>query len=195
MCLCLCLCLYLRLYLYNGGPAHRLPQALGMVGRSFVRDELLSAAADSAERRRPSSPGDSADGAQLYPAGGTKAAAANATAVAARRWQPPPLVANLEAPRKGSSVLVGMAGTRAGVVGGQQRPYPPAGHWRSSDLYRAQQHTAAHSSAFRRVIVGGLDCMLAVCWRLHPACLLQPTPWRCLSLRPSPWAPPSAALF
>jgi hypothetical protein len=83
-------------------------QALGMVGRSFVRDELLSAAAaDAAERRRPSSPGDSSDGGPYYPAGGTKAAVANATAVAVRRWQPPPLVANLEPPRKGSSVLVG----------------------------------------------------------------------------------------
>lgn len=112
-----------------------------MVGRSFVRDELLSAAAaDSAERRRPSSPGDSAD--HLYPAGGTKAAFANATAVAARRWQPPPLVANLEAPRKGSSVLVGVAGTLGRLVVDEAVPACRAlAQQRSASV---QQHTAAH---------------------------------------------------
>jgi hypothetical protein len=82
-------------------------KALATVGRSFVKETGgtgAAAAAASSDGRRPSSPGDS-DG-MLYPVGGTKAAVANAMAVAARQWQKPPLVANLEPPRRGSSVLV-----------------------------------------------------------------------------------------
>lgn len=85
-------------------------KALNNSGRSFVRESAgmgATAAAGSPDAvgRRPSSPGDSENG-MLYPAGGTRAAAANAAALTARQWQPPPLVANLEPPRKGSSVLV-----------------------------------------------------------------------------------------
>jgi hypothetical protein len=85
-------------------------KALNACGRSFVRESAgvgATAAAGSPDAvgRRPSSPGDS-DSGMLYPAGGTRAAAANAAALTARQWQPPPLVANLEPPRKGSSVLV-----------------------------------------------------------------------------------------
>lgn len=84
-------------------------KALNNSGRSFVRESAgmgATAAAGSPDAvgRRPS-PGDSENG-MLYPAGGTRAAAANAAALTARQWQPPPLVANLEPPRKGSSVLV-----------------------------------------------------------------------------------------
>lgn len=86
-----------------------MTKALGTVGRSFVKEGTGTAAAAAAagDGRRPSSPGDSEG--SLYPAGGTKAAVANAAAVAARQWQPPPLVANLEPPRNGSSVLVSIA--------------------------------------------------------------------------------------
>jgi hypothetical protein len=83
-------------------------RALATVGRSFVKEPGgaggVAAAAAASDGRRPSSPGDSEG--MLYPVGGTKAAVANAMAVAARQWQKPPLVANLEPPRRGSSVLV-----------------------------------------------------------------------------------------
>lgn len=109
-------------------------KAAGTVGRSLVREPAptmggggagggagAAAAAGGGgdgERRSSyggggSSGGDSDGWPGLYPAGGVKAAAANATAVAARRWQPPPLVTNLEPPRKGSPVLVSVGGWSA----------------------------------------------------------------------------------
>jgi hypothetical protein len=94
-----------------------MDKALSKIGSSFVRETAAAAAAAAAApspaaagKGRGGSPG--AGGPRQYPAGGTKAFAANAAAVAARQWQPPPLVANLEPPRKGSSVLV------RGFIGG-----------------------------------------------------------------------------
>jgi hypothetical protein len=97
-----------------------MDRALKNIGSSFVRDPAAAAAppppaaaAAAVYKGRGRSPGEA--GYKQYPVGGTKAFAANAAAVAARQWQPPPLVANLEPPRKGSAVLVrGVGGLGGG---------------------------------------------------------------------------------